>query len=127
MTLCLIIAAVLIHCLFLVFNAVIAASLRTPLPERIAVIIVASQKSAPVGITLVTCITSDSYKQGAMTVPLIIGQISQIFIGQSLANYFAARVQREALQALPVSPPVSITCEFELSAAALDREVPLVK
>ncbi len=59
-------------------------------------VVMASQKSAPVAVTLISYVTSDPAQQGLLAIPSIVGQLSQIFIGAALAKYLAPRVRRTA-------------------------------
>ena len=63
------------------------------LPEAIAVIIMASQKSAPVALTVISYITKDAAMQGVLALPSITGQLAQVFIGSLLAKLMAQRVR----------------------------------
>lgn len=88
------ITAVLIHVLYLAFNTAAVKGLRIPLLEAIATVIMASQKSAPVAVTVITYITTDASTQGVLAVPCVVGQLTQIFLGQPIANYLSGRVKR---------------------------------
>eukprot|EP00899_Mesostigma_viride_P001880 jgi/Mesvir1/11693/Mv00085-RA.1 len=83
----------IVHVLYLLFNTAGVFLLRMPLQEGIATIITASQKSAPVAVTVINYITSNPTNQGLLAVPCIIGQLVQIFVGQPLANYMASLVK----------------------------------
>jgi SBF-like CPA transporter family (DUF4137) len=63
-----------------------------PLPEAIAIVIMASQKSAPVAVTVILYITSDASIQGILALPCVVGQIAQVFVDQPIAHYLAALV-----------------------------------
>lgn len=94
-----IITALFIHVVYLVFNSLVVVGLRVPLQEGVATVIMASQKSAPVAITTIFYITSDVTAQGLLSVPCVVGQLLQIFVGQPIANYLAGRVQRQQAKA----------------------------
>ncbi len=49
--------------------------------------IMASQKSAPVAVTVITYVSRDTVQQGLLSLPAIIGQLIQIFLGAALAKY----------------------------------------
>jgi solute carrier family 10 (sodium/bile acid cotransporter), member 7 len=49
-----IVASAVVHLIYLVFNAAAVLALRLPVREGIAVLIMASQKSAPVAVTVIT-------------------------------------------------------------------------
>lgn len=59
--------------------------LRTDPFEAIAVVIVSSQKSAPVAVTLISYVTGDTVAQGLLALPAIVGQLTQIFIGSAIS------------------------------------------
>lgn len=88
-----IIAAIIQHLIYLVFNAVVLRFIfRMPIEEAVAVWVMASQKSAPVAVTVITYITQVVATQGLLSVPCIIGQLSQIFIGSAFAPFVAKKV-----------------------------------
>jgi sodium/bile acid cotransporter 7 len=73
--------AVLMHILYLAVNAVVVSSycLNLPLKQAISVIIMASQKSSPVALAVITSIHTDNAQQkGLFAIPCIIGQLSQV-------------------------------------------------
>jgi len=57
--------------------------------EAIAVLIMASQKSAPVAITLLSYITKDAAVIGLASIPAIVSQLAQIFIGSFMAPHLS--------------------------------------
>ena len=57
-------------------------------------VIMGSQKSAPVAVTIITYITSDGTIQGLLSVPCVIGQLVQIFMGAAFAPWVAKRVMK---------------------------------
>ena len=69
--------------------------LRLPIKEVVAVTIMASQKSAPVAVTLISYITTVPSTQGLLAIPALIGQLCQIFIGSALIARFR-RIIKEA-------------------------------
>eukprot|EP00898_Chlorokybus_atmophyticus_P007212 jgi/Chlat1/7492/Chrsp61S07014 len=89
-----IVSIMLIHFIYLAFNTAAVILLRIPLLEAISTVIMASQKSAPVAVTVITYITQDVAVQGLLAVPCVIGQLIQIFVGQPMAFYLAGRVAR---------------------------------
>ena len=99
--LCVIVATCLIHIIYLIFNTIAICGMRLPLPEAVSVVIMASQKSAPVAVTVITYIARDTALQGVLAAPCVVGQLVQIFVGQPLANYLAGRIVRwHAAQAM---------------------------
>lgn len=75
---------VLQHLIYIAFNALAVWTIQLPAAEAIAVLIMASQKSAPVAVTVIAYITSSQSVQGLLSVPAIIGQLAQIFLGSVL-------------------------------------------
>ncbi|KIZ06026.1 hypothetical protein MNEG_1933 [Monoraphidium neglectum] len=92
--LCVIVGTFLVHILYLVFNTLVVLLLRLPVSEAASIVIMASQKSAPVAVTVITYIASNTQTQGLLAVPCVTGQLVQIFVGQPLANYLAGRILR---------------------------------
>ena len=93
-----VVASSLQHLLFLAIMYVVTVcwtSLRPP--EKVALIIMCAQKSAPVAVTLISYITSSSTEQGLLAVPALVGQLAQIFIGSFLLRYLKkmARIDRD--------------------------------
>ncbi|GIL81634.1 hypothetical protein Vretifemale_10650 [Volvox reticuliferus] len=87
--------AVAMHLAYLLGNyLVVWFVLRAPLREAIAVVIMSSQKSAPVAVTTITFMTKDAAQQGLLSLPAIVGQLCQIFIGAALAKWLSAVVER---------------------------------
>lgn len=58
-----IVSTILIHIVYLIFNTFVVVLLQLPLEEGIAAVIMASQKSAPVAVTVITYITQDTHTQ----------------------------------------------------------------
>jgi sodium/bile acid cotransporter 7 len=92
--LCVIVSACLIHLIYLTVNTTAVCAMRVPLPEAVSVVIMASQKSAPVAVTVITYVAQDTVLQGVLAVPCVVGQLIQIFVGQPLAHYLAGRIKR---------------------------------
>ena len=88
--------ALAMHLLYLAFNAVMVCKyvLRLPPREAVAVLIMSSQKSAPVAVAVITYITNSSTAQGLLALPCIIGQLLQIFVGSPVARYLRTFVDR---------------------------------
>lgn len=66
-----------------------------PIKERVSITIMCAQKSAPVAITLISYITSTPATQGLLTIPALIGQLCQIFIGSALIARFCKMIKTE--------------------------------
>lgn len=123
-----IISTVIIHLLYLLFNTIVVYILRVPLYEGISAVIMASQKSAPVAVTVITYLTSDTEMQGVLAVPCVIGQLVQIFVGQPLAYYLADLIARSAPPPLPPKDDkeVEIITLGNLSGSLSPRIIPKV-
>lgn len=86
----------ILHLFFLsVLYIVTTYVLHIDAPERVALIIMCSQKSAPVAITVISYITRSTSQQGLLSIPSLIGQLIQIFIGSLLAKQFKKIVHFE--------------------------------
>ncbi|GLC37781.1 hypothetical protein PLESTM_000647600 [Pleodorina starrii] len=97
-----------VHLFYLAINhAAVKFLFRPPIKEHVAVVIMASQKSAPVAVTVISYITSIPAQQGLLAIPSVVGQLSQIFIGAALAKHVAPLVSR-----------ISKAAEAEAAAAA---------
>ena len=84
------------HLIHLVFNALVVWACRLPVQEAIAVLIMASQKSAPVAVTIISYITTDIARQGLFSIPAIVGQLAQIFMCAVLVRYLSKVVKEDA-------------------------------
>eukprot|EP00667_Euglena_gracilis_P009121 EG_transcript_9263 len=84
------------HLFYLAFNALAAYLLRLSIRESVATVIMASQKSAPVAVTVITYITSDVAQQGLLAIPGLFGQILQIFVGSVLVHFLVRLVEKES-------------------------------
>ncbi|KAF8065642.1 BASS4 [Scenedesmus sp. PABB004] len=87
-----VLASAALHVAMLLLNAAAVWGLRLPLREGVATVIMSSQKSAPVAVTVISYLTPDLKTQGLLAIPCILGQLGQIFIGSALA----ARLRRAA-------------------------------
>eukprot|EP00243_Klebsormidium_subtile_P002542 TRINITY_DN1508_c0_g1_i4.p1 TRINITY_DN1508_c0_g1~~TRINITY_DN1508_c0_g1_i4.p1 ORF type:complete len:400 (+),score=16.87 TRINITY_DN1508_c0_g1_i4:100-1299(+) len=83
------------HIGYLVFNTVAVRLLHLPLIEAISIVIMSSQKSAPVAVTIITYISPNISTQGLLSIPALIGQLFQIFLGSAIAKVLAKKVDKE--------------------------------
>lgn len=67
--------------------------IQLPASDRVAVVIMSSQKSAPVAVAVISYITSSTAEQGLLCLPALIGQMCQIFIGYLLVSKFRALIK----------------------------------
>ncbi len=84
---------ILQHLVYLAFNALVVLCLRLQAREAVAVLIITSQKIAPVAVTVIAYITSDTSLQGLLSVAAIIGQLAQIFMGTVLVHFLSKLVK----------------------------------
>ena len=82
----LILAGLLIHILYLVINDGISRLLRLPLLARKAVVLLASQKTLPVAMTVLAFLPIDAQLKGLVAIPCITFHLSQIFLDAVLAT-----------------------------------------
>lgn len=88
------VASILLHFVFLVAMYLLTRYvILLPVKDRVAVVIMCAQKSAPVAVTVNSYITSNVAQQGMFAIPALIGQLTQIFVGSALSKYFAREVQ----------------------------------
>jgi sodium/bile acid cotransporter 7 len=98
---CIIITAVIQHVFYLVINYVfVFMVLRVPLKQSISVTIMASQKSSPVALAVISNMVASGSGvshsvAGLYTLPCVIGQLTQIFIGSVLVKFFSKQVDAE--------------------------------
>ncbi|KXZ49470.1 hypothetical protein GPECTOR_21g696 [Gonium pectorale] len=109
--------AIAMHLAYLLGNYVVVWwVMRAPLKEAIAVVIMASQKSAPVAVTCITFLTRDSAEQGLLSLPAIVGQLCQIFIGAGLAKWLSRVVARDE-----AAKKAAASAQAELGARAAEE------
>ena len=84
-------AGIGIHCIFLALNATILAfpCFKLPLREYRAVMIMASQKTLPVAVTVIGFLPESAGEQGLMVIPCIISHMSQIFMDAAIVSKWA--------------------------------------
>lgn len=80
------------HILYLCCNALVVSkyALNFSPKQAVSVIIMASQKSSPVALAVITSLATETKQQkGLFALPCIIGQLSQIFIGSFIVGRLA--------------------------------------
>jgi sodium/bile acid cotransporter 7 len=119
--------AAALHLLMLAaMHVVVAYGLRLPPRERVAVVIMSAQKSAPVAVTVITYITRSGVQQGLLAIPALVGQLTQIFIGSALARNLAKQVQlAEEVQAAPSEEEQQQGAPSEAEAGTAARRIRL--
>jgi sodium/bile acid cotransporter 7 len=83
---------------YLIINFIILRKFlrsKVQLKQAIAVIVMASQKSSPVAISVIVIITTMKQQKGLRTIPCLLGQLGQIFMGTWITRTFSAMVDKE--------------------------------
>eukprot|EP01036_Dinobryon_divergens_P032569 gene32569-42185_t len=115
------VAAALLHVLLLAAMYLLTAPAVGPragwmqlrATERVALIIMCAQKSAPVAVTVIALISRSPAQQGLLALPALVGQLSQIFLGSFLVTAFKAMIRTgrdDGCYALYCSGVVSDEC-----------------
>ena len=89
-------------------NVAAVLGLRLPPREAAAVSITASQKSAPVAVAVIASVAASVSSLGAMCVPAIICQLTQVFSNQPLAYAFRAWTRRAGVASATATPAASV-------------------
>lgn len=113
------------HLVFLIMNySATQYALRLALHEQIAVVIVASQKTLPVSITILEFLPEDVIgSPGLVAIPIIVSHLSQILIDSYVAARFAVKVanlEKAKLREIEATSTVSDDASGADSAAADD-------
>lgn len=87
----LVIAGLAVHLLYLLFNQGGAWLLRLGLEERKAVVLLASQKTLPVALTVLAFLPVPAEVKGLVAIPCITSHLGQIFVDAILATRWANR------------------------------------
>lgn len=109
--------AVIMHCLYLAFNALMVSKwvLNLPVKQAVSVIIMASQKSSPVALAVITSIAAtDPQQKGLFAIPCVVGQLTQIFIGSFLAKKLSAWVTSEEVNETTADDTTAIGSQQEI-------------
>ncbi|KAG2439236.1 hypothetical protein HXX76_004598 [Chlamydomonas incerta] len=121
-----IVLAAAVHVFYLIVNYIlIKFAFKPPIKEFVACVIMASQKSAPVAVTVISYVSSDPAQQGLLAIPAIVGQISQIFIGAALAKRVGPYVQKvtKAQEAAAKEAAAAAAPKDEVDAAEQGRAI----
>jgi sodium/bile acid cotransporter 7 len=81
-----VLAGVLIHLLYLAINDGASRVLRLPIELRKALVILASQKSLPVAMTVLAFLPVPAETKGLIAIPCVTSHLSQIFLDAFLAT-----------------------------------------
>ncbi|GBG34764.1 Sodium/bile acid cotransporter 7 [Hondaea fermentalgiana] len=91
------VTSIAIHVFYLAFNFVFAQYvLRMALPEKTAVVIVCSQKTLPVAITILQFLPTEAIgSAGLVTIPVVVSHLMQILIDAVVASRVAVMVTKQ--------------------------------
>ena len=110
--LCLVLlAAILLHVVYLVVNFILVKLFRFPHREAAAVLIMGSEKTLPMAVTVIAATGTALGSTGQLTVPCVLAHISQVLIDAFLCDYLGKREHRKILQAIPIARSGSIELE----------------
>jgi sodium/bile acid cotransporter 7 len=84
----LVLSGLLIHILFLILNDGVSRLLRLPLAARKAVVLLASQKTLPVAMTVLAFLPIEPQLKGLVAIPCITFHLSQIFLDAVIATHW---------------------------------------
>ena len=85
-------AAVLVHVVFLAINYAATHALGLSGPERVACVMMSSQKTLPVAMTIISYLPEDVFGSGGLiAIPCIVCHITQLFMDAPLATRLAKR------------------------------------
>lgn len=111
-------AGIVLHFLLLTLNwTATTLVLKLPEKERRAVLLMSSQKTLPVAVTVISYLDETKWGgHGLIAIPCIVGHVSQLFIDAWIAGRWAAetvrenqRAEREARAAAPPRPDAAIS------------------
>ena len=89
-------AGVLLHLAFLSMNYVVVRLLGLDDREMKAVLLMSSQKTLPVSVTVISYLNEDEIGDlGLITIPCIVGHISQLFIDAVIVSRWASQHTQE--------------------------------
>lgn len=95
---------IIIHSCYLLINYLITwKMMKISLKQAISLLIMCSQKSSPVALSVIAIIASHSGQQGLLIIPCIIGQLTQIFMGYVYSRWLSKYVTsiEEAAETVP--------------------------
>ena len=115
---------VVVHLIYLAFNYLVAHyALRLPLPLEKSVVIMGSQKTLPMALTILSFFPPELGSAGLIALPPILSHIVQILIDACLCSRWA-EVQEEGEKAPPPAAAAAAAATIEVSA---DGEEPDLK
>jgi sodium/bile acid cotransporter 7 len=87
-----ILAAIVLHLVYLAFNTLMTTPLGLNVKERKAVIILTSQKTLPVAVTVISFL-DDSWNLGIIVIPCILCHLCQLLIDGLFVNKWATMTE----------------------------------
>lgn len=98
-----IVAGVAMHLIYLAWNSFATMLLQLPLREKKAVLIMASQKTLPVSVTVIGYLDEMVVgNHGLLTVPCIVAHMAQLFIDAVIVSRWATEAEKEELLVVKV-------------------------
>ena len=85
-----------IHAVYLGFNFGMATLLRLPLPEKKAVVVMGSQKTLPMAMTVLTFLPPSFGEPGLIAIPCILSHLTQIFVDAAICSKWAQVTDKPA-------------------------------
>ena len=93
-----------IHAVYLGFNLGMATLLRLPLPEKKAVVVMGSQKTLPMAMTVLTFLPPSFGEPGLIAIPCILSHLTQIFVDAAICSKWAQVTDKPAAASGSESP-----------------------
>jgi sodium/bile acid cotransporter 7 len=78
--------------LFITSSAALRRLLRFPPREAVAALIMSSQKTMPFAVSIIALLPASLGSKGLLTLPPLIGQVSQLFCDVWISAYFGRKV-----------------------------------
>ena len=95
-----ILAMVILHCVWLGQNHLVCKhALKLPKREYRADVILTSQKTLPVAITILSFLPDELGDKGLMVIPPIVGHMSQLFIDSWIVSRWVSKDEKEEEEA----------------------------
>lgn len=97
-TLCLIaLAAILLHLVYLLVNYILVKILKLPHREAMAVLIMGSEKTLPMAVSVIAATNGALGPSGQLAVPCVLAHISQVLIDAFLAEWLGGKEKKRLL------------------------------
>lgn len=113
-----------IHVFYLIINYLLlvkAFGHQIPLKQAISVMIMSSQKSSPVALSVIAVVAQNTAQRGLLTIPCILGQIGQIFVGSFITGTFASWVNAESGKSMDNQDDQGMILRESVSDKCLDN------